>query len=86
MSRKAPTEMWKKGIRQTMAQNIATRAVEDAYKRLRRTPDELLEELMENNTTHFNVEELRKLLLAFTRMTQDRLQVSKSPREGGSPV
>lgn len=66
---------WKAGVKKQMAQNIATRAVEDAYRRLKRTPDELLEELLENNTTHFSPDELRKLLLAFKRMTQDRLQV-----------
>lgn len=33
------------------------------------------QELISNNTTHFTVEELERLLAAFKRVTEDRLQV-----------
>lgn len=72
-----PKDLWQRGIKKQVVKNAVVGAVADAYRRLRRTPDELLEELLENNTTHFNPDELRKLLLAYKRMTADRLLASR---------
>ena len=38
------------------------------------------QELCSNNTTHFTVEELERLLAAFKRVTEDRLQVRAATR------
>ncbi|CAG9463280.1 unnamed protein product [Pedinophyceae sp. YPF-701] len=39
-----------------------------------RSPDDIYQELLQENTTHFSPEELQRLLLAFKRVTTDRLQ------------
>ena len=66
---------WKATARKAMLSGIVNKAISDTYVRVKRSPDELLVEILDNNTTHFNADELQKLLLSFKRVTNDRFQV-----------
>lgn len=79
--------LWKRGGQRakTKMQVEATvgSALTSAYNKAKKTPDDYYQSLVENNTTHFSLDELDRLLASFKRVTGDRLQVGSwaAPRE-----
>ena len=61
------------GVQQAVATSLAA-----SFAANKRTPDDCFAALQANNTTHFAVEELERLLAAFKRVTHDRLKVRLS--------
>ena len=71
--------MWGKAGKKVKAREAVQKTVASTllqqYKKVKKDPEDFYNELLENNTTHFTPPELERLLAAFTRVTQDRLQV-----------
>ena len=59
------------GVQQAVATSLAA-----SFAANKRTPDDCFAALQANNTTHFAVEELERLLAAFKRVTHDRLKAT----------
>lgn len=62
--------------RRNMQQSLAT-VLGEAYATARISPRGYLERLLQNNTTHFDEQELRRLLAAYLRVTSDRLSFAQ---------
>ena len=72
---KKGSAVWKSSVKRALVQGTVQKTFQDQYRRVLRTPEQLLDEMLENNTTHFSADELKKLLLSFKRVTTDRFQV-----------
>mmetsp|Transcript_19877 Transcript_19877/g.64680 ORF Transcript_19877/g.64680 Transcript_19877/m.64680 type:complete len:1695 (-) Transcript_19877:99-5183(-) len=72
--------LWNRAGRKAKTRELVQKTVASTllgtYKKVKKSPADLLKEIIENNTTHFNAGELERLLAAYTRVTTDRLQAS----------
>mmetsp|Transcript_8387 Transcript_8387/g.15900 ORF Transcript_8387/g.15900 Transcript_8387/m.15900 type:complete len:1684 (-) Transcript_8387:1295-6346(-) len=72
--------VWKKSMAKSGVKDAVNKTISNTlmsgYKASKKTPEDFFKALVENNTTHFTPDELERLLAAFKRVTNDRLQAS----------